>query len=130
MQRLPTVCPALHELHVTIEHQYGVLSGRWARFRSSSDPVKPYPMESLQELSGLTSLTLAANDFCWVAQGVWQLTGLRKLRVAAWYAVRTSDVLGLTNLQRLTLLELGDGGELRLADKVRPVCSVAAALQL
>lgn len=70
MQKLPTVCPALHELHVTIEHQYGVLSGRWARFRSSSDPVKPYPMESLQELSGLTSLTLAANDFCWVAQGV------------------------------------------------------------
>lgn len=39
-------------------------------------------------------------------------------------------MLGLTNLQRLTLLELGDGGEVRLADKVGPVCSVAAALQL
>jgi hypothetical protein len=118
LQRLPEVCPALQELHLSIHESYGVPSNRTRR--SSDDDqaaaataaAAPYPIESLGELSGLTRLHLRAGDFSCVAKGVWQLTRLRlrRLQVAAWYPLRTDDVLGLSNLQQLTLLECGPMG--------------------
>ena len=116
LQRLPEVCPALQELHLSIQENYGVPSSRTRRSgdddqaAAATAAAAPYPIESLGELSGLTSLHLRAGDFSCVAKGVWQLTRLRRLQVAAWYPLRTDDVLGLTNLQQLTLLEFGPVG--------------------
>jgi hypothetical protein len=109
LQRLPAVCPALQELHLSIHEDYGVPSSRTRRSSTGDQTAAaaPYPIESLGELSGLTSLHLRAGDFSCVAKGVWQLTGLRKLQVAAWYPLWTLDLLGLTNLQCLMLLNCG-----------------------
>lgn len=109
LERLPDACPNLQQLELSVHEAYGraanALQQKTDQAEGTDGVVEAHPMAALQQLTCLTRLLLQGGNFSSLAEGVRQLTALQDLQIRAWSPLLPQDVLGLTQLQRLTRLE-------------------------